>query len=167
MMKKIVHFFFIVTGGTIGFLYGPDIIKLLNITGAKWLESPYLGSILGAIILFVISYLLVDYIVGFLKWIEDGLIRLPIGDLFFRSEGHTSELQSRGHLVCRLLLEKKKYMLSSLPRDKCKSQLVMTGLPEQKVTVDIPAHIKPYTKGLLSRSPHIRNALIKLLVDYI
>ena len=25
-----------------------------------------------------------------------------------RSEEHTSELQSRGHLVCRLLLEKKK-----------------------------------------------------------
>src|SRR5690625_6382508 len=27
---------------------------------------------------------------------------------FHRSEEHTSELQSRGHLVCRLLLEKKK-----------------------------------------------------------
>src|SRR5690625_6683765 len=27
--------------------------------------------------------------------------------LVFRSEEHTSELQSRGHLVCRLLLEKK------------------------------------------------------------
>src|SRR5690554_2764867 len=28
--------------------------------------------------------------------------------LYFRSEEHTSELQSRPHLVCRLLLEKKK-----------------------------------------------------------
>src|SRR5690625_6688211 len=28
--------------------------------------------------------------------------------VWFRSEEHTSELQSRGHLVCRLLLEKKK-----------------------------------------------------------
>src|SRR5690625_5420384 len=27
-----------------------------------------------------------------------------------RSEDHTSELQSRGHLVCRLLLENKKYL---------------------------------------------------------
>src|SRR5690625_6248472 len=27
---------------------------------------------------------------------------------YVRSEEHTSELQSRGHLVCRLLLEKKK-----------------------------------------------------------
>src|SRR5690625_6660392 len=30
-----------------------------------------------------------------------------------RSEEHTSELQSRGHLVCRLLLEKKKYPMIS------------------------------------------------------
>src|SRR5690625_5899534 len=32
----------------------------------------------------------------------------------FRSEEHTSELQSRGHLVCRLLLEKKKQHLTLL-----------------------------------------------------
>src|SRR5690625_6545978 len=31
-----------------------------------------------------------------------------IGMIVIRSEEHTSELQSRGHLVCRLLLEKKK-----------------------------------------------------------
>src|SRR6266498_5246553 len=41
---------------------------------------------------------------------EDGLrefsVRLTAAD---RSEEHTSELQSRPHLVCRLLLEKKKY----------------------------------------------------------
>src|SRR5437870_7778924 len=33
---------------------------------------------------------------------------LGSGTGFLRSEEHTSELQSRGHLVCRLLLEKKK-----------------------------------------------------------
>src|SRR5439155_3059915 len=35
---------------------------------------------------------------------------VPIQELIeeIRSEEHTSELQSRGHLVCRLLLEKKK-----------------------------------------------------------
>src|SRR3989442_4200695 len=31
-----------------------------------------------------------------------------------RSEEHTSELQSRPHLVCRLLLEKKKYSAAAL-----------------------------------------------------
>src|SRR2546422_4883318 len=33
-----------------------------------------------------------------------------VSTLMTRSEEHTSELQSRLHLVCRLLLEKKKYM---------------------------------------------------------
>src|SRR2546430_12514581 len=32
----------------------------------------------------------------------------PYGDVFPRSEEHTSELQSQSNLVCRLLLEKKK-----------------------------------------------------------
>src|SRR5690625_6346090 len=34
-----------------------------------------------------------------------------------RSEEHTSELQSRGHLVCRLLLEKKKKIYQILLED--------------------------------------------------
>src|SRR5215208_5165282 len=33
-------------------------------------------------------------------------LHFSIADLLARSEEHTSELQSRGHLVCRLLLEK-------------------------------------------------------------
>src|SRR5437870_11385348 len=38
-------------------------------------------------------------------------LKSPLSGLLgaaMRSEEHTSELQSRGHLVCRLLLEKKK-----------------------------------------------------------
>src|SRR5690625_306098 len=34
--------------------------------------------------------------------------------VILRSEEHTSELQSRGHLVCRLLLEKKKHKIRTL-----------------------------------------------------
>src|SRR5690625_6092037 len=36
-----------------------------------------------------------------------------IAGLARKSEEHTSELQSRGHLVCRLLLEKKKHIQRS------------------------------------------------------
>src|SRR3712207_7437564 len=36
---------------------------------------------------------------------------LALGEEERRSEEHTSELQSRQYLVCRLLLEKKKYTL--------------------------------------------------------
>src|SRR5207253_4956149 len=42
-------------------------------------------------------------------WTPDGFAAtLLLSGLLQRSEEHTSELQSRGHLVCRLLLEKKK-----------------------------------------------------------
>src|SRR5207253_10992560 len=38
-------------------------------------------------------------------------------DGVWRSEEHTSELQSRGHLVCRLLLEKKNHrVIRKIPR---------------------------------------------------
>src|SRR5690625_5938225 len=42
-------------------------------------------------------------------WQKHGLInhQNPTKVASIRSEEHTSELQSRGHLVCRLLLEKK------------------------------------------------------------
>src|SRR2546422_3328952 len=36
-----------------------------------------------------------------------------------RSEEHTSELQSRLHLVCRLLLEKKKKTYDSIVLERC------------------------------------------------
>src|SRR3989442_5561170 len=42
--------------------------------------------------------------------------RLPCPAGGRRSEEHTSELQSRPHLVCRLLLEKKKKSVWSPPR---------------------------------------------------
>lgn len=87
VLKNIVYLFFIVLGGTIGYLYIPYIINLLDFTEASWVASPYLGMILGAIIFFLISYLLADYVVKSLKWVEDALIKLPAVDLFFGSLG--------------------------------------------------------------------------------
>src|SRR2546422_7528639 len=42
------------------------------------------------------------------RLVRDQGLRLPQLAVVERSEEHTSELQSRLHLVCRLLLEKKK-----------------------------------------------------------
>src|SRR3989440_1982584 len=52
----------------------------------------------------------------------------------FRSEEHTSELQSRSDLVCRLLLEKKKEHLrpTVVGRWPLLSSLVTTGPPNPK-----------------------------------
>src|SRR5260370_26069032 len=43
-----------------------------------------------------------------------GIVEYPLSKV--RSEEHTSELQSHLNLVCRLLLEKKKHILSTLHR---------------------------------------------------
>ncbi|WP_405098307.1 PIN/TRAM domain-containing protein [Oceanobacillus sp. FSL H7-0719] len=87
MLKKLVHIFFVVLGGTIGFVYIPVIVEFFNLQNVEWLTNPYLGMALGAIIFFLISYFLADYIVNFFKWVEDALIKLPALDLFFGSVG--------------------------------------------------------------------------------
>src|SRR5690625_6803466 len=56
-------------------------------TVSRWLRGPWANPIASGLLIVVAA-----------------IISLSAG----RSEEHTSELQSRGHLVCRLLLEKKK-----------------------------------------------------------
>src|SRR5690625_5787858 len=58
-------------------------------------------------------------IICFLQGFNDAFIRSIMCKVFgpmpaLRSEEHTSELQSRGHLVCRLLLEQKKKIYSAV-----------------------------------------------------
>src|SRR5690625_5287314 len=66
--------------------------------GMNWsYYSHYVGDIFGA-------PLAIEGLMAF--FLEATLVGLFF---FGRSEEHTSELQSRGHLVCRLLLEKNKY----------------------------------------------------------
>src|SRR5690349_24126919 len=43
---------------------------------------------------------------------------VPLGRAAFKSEEHTSELQSRRDLVCRLLLEKKKHKKRHINADR-------------------------------------------------
>src|SRR5439155_21600133 len=49
---------------------------------------------------------------------------LSNGSHTLRSEEHTSELQSRGHLVCRLLLEKKKKTTQQIHMNNMKSYIL-------------------------------------------
>jgi len=87
MLKKIVHLFFIVLGGTMGYLYLPSLARVAGLGDVRLLASPIFGCIIGAIILFLLSYFIADYIVGFFKWVEDGLIRIPASDLLFGTLG--------------------------------------------------------------------------------
>lgn len=91
VLKKVVQLFIIIAGGTAGYLYIPVIIELMSFTRDSWLSSvyvaPYVGLVLGAIILYLLTFWLVDYIVHFVKWLEDTLLRAPVTDLFFGSLG--------------------------------------------------------------------------------
>src|SRR2546429_5944629 len=59
---------------------------------------------------------------------KNGLLASLITTLA-RSEEHTSELQSRLHLVCRLLLEKKKTLISPV-RPRTRLLLARRQMPE-------------------------------------
>src|SRR2546421_2465426 len=68
---------------------------------------------------------------------------MRIGIFPWRSEEHTSELQSRSDLVCRLLLEKKKKYCISVDGDLGRSASVRTGrslLHAHSAAVAGPAH---------------------------
>src|SRR3712207_7376246 len=71
-------------------------------------------------LLVALTFFLVQRFVDDSSSLPPGVLGLAI-EAAFRSEEHTSELQSRQYLVCRLLLEKKKSSsppsaLSSPPR---------------------------------------------------
>ncbi|MGM7703634.1 PIN/TRAM domain-containing protein [Pseudalkalibacillus sp. Hm43] len=92
MLKRIVQLFFIIVGGTLGYLYVPELILILNdlvnlgdLPG--FITSPYIGSIIGALLFFVSTFWLADYIVGFIQWIEESLMKAPVADVLFGSFG--------------------------------------------------------------------------------
>src|SRR3989449_8066964 len=107
-------------------LHGPVATNILNVYSAA-LAALSMGLRLSrtamALIAGVVGYLVTIYFVfqpSFAKAFDNWMISLLLwmspwagvilADFFIkrRSEEHTSELQSRLHLVCRLLLEKKK-----------------------------------------------------------
>src|SRR5690554_1737340 len=53
------------------------------------------------------DFIKIDFFAGLSNVVRTGIENFGVE----RSEEHTSELQSRPHLVCRLLLEKKKYII--------------------------------------------------------
>lgn len=86
-----MQLFIVVAGGTAGYLYIPILINLMDFTEGTWLDSPivapYFGMVMGAIILYLLSFWLVDYIVSFIHYLEEKLLKAPLADLFFGGLG--------------------------------------------------------------------------------
>src|SRR2546429_366261 len=93
------------------------------------------------------------------RWRETLLALLPLvlglvwtlGLMYFfdRSEEHTSELQSRLHLVCRLLLEKKKNIMVTLHE-------VITFLVSMQISI---SSLQTHTVNRCGRSRHLARKL--------
>ncbi len=81
MLKRIIHLFFIITGGTVGYLYFSDMLQLLGITETVWYTTDYFGIVVGALVFFLISVFSVDFVLEVLRWIEEGLVKIPVIDL--------------------------------------------------------------------------------------
>lgn len=89
MLKRIIQLFFIILGGTLGFVYIPDIIRLLNFGNGmpSWIGSSFTGMVVGAFIMLLLSIRFADSIVNLMKALEDRIINAPVTDVLFGSIG--------------------------------------------------------------------------------
>jgi uncharacterized protein YacL len=87
MLKRIVQACFLITGGTLGILLIPNLFSLLKVSNNPIISNSYVSAILGAIIFYLITFLAVDYVIEFIRWAEDSLIKVPVADILFGSVG--------------------------------------------------------------------------------
>jgi uncharacterized protein YacL len=87
MLRRIVQACFLITGGTLGILLIPELLKLMKMNDIPFVSNSYVTAILGAIIFYLITFWAVDYVFEFITWAEDSLIRIPVTDVLFGSVG--------------------------------------------------------------------------------
>lgn len=87
LMKWIIQIAFVLIGGTLGLLFLPALYEFINLSEIPWMNNPYVSVVIGAILLYVAALFLTDYLMNFIKWMEERLLKAPIGDLLFGTLG--------------------------------------------------------------------------------
>ncbi|PLR84803.1 PIN domain nuclease [Bacillus canaveralius] len=87
MLKRIIQACFLIIGGTLGIFLIPDLLTLVSADNILFLNNGYVAAILGALIFYFISFWAIDYVVNFVRWFEDSLVKAPITDIIFGSVG--------------------------------------------------------------------------------
>ncbi|MFY0761088.1 PIN/TRAM domain-containing protein [Metabacillus dongyingensis] len=87
MLKRIVQIFFLFLGGTLGIFFMPELMRLLNLQDIPFINSPYALAILGAILFYIATFWLVDYVINWVKLLEESLVKAPVTDVLFGSLG--------------------------------------------------------------------------------
>lgn len=87
MLTRIVQACFLLIGGALGIILLPIILIAANLDEYPVLNNPYTTAIIGAIIFFLITFWAVKYVVNFIKWLEEMLIKAPLFDLLIGTMG--------------------------------------------------------------------------------
>lgn len=87
MIKRIVQLSFLLVGGTLGIFFIPSLFSLLEMNNLPLLDSPYIRAGLGAIVFFLITFWLVDFVVDFIKWTEEVLVKASVAEVLFGGLG--------------------------------------------------------------------------------
>src|SRR3989440_3592134 len=99
------------------------------------------ASLLGALAALILGVIVARRVAGPITALTETAARVQAGD---RSEEHTSELQSRSDIVCRLLLEKKKRtMLFAGSGAKMASNVTFTTAVPSAVSCPVNVPVKP------------------------
>ena len=87
LLKWLIQIAFILIGGTLGLIFLPHLYELINLSENPWIHNPYVSVIIGAIVLYIAALFFTDYLVNFIRWMEERLLKAPIGDLLFGTLG--------------------------------------------------------------------------------
>ncbi|GER67285.1 putative PIN and TRAM-domain containing protein YacL [Weizmannia acidilactici] len=86
MLRRLVQICFVLVGGTLGVFLLPDLYRLIDFHYVL-IANPYVSAVLGAIIFYLISFWSINYIVDFVNWFEDSLVKVPITEILSGSLG--------------------------------------------------------------------------------
>lgn len=89
MIRRLIQLLFILIGGGLGFRFGSDLFILLDpyLNIGETAMGPYIGAVIGAILFFLLSAWMADYIIQSIHWGEEALLKLPITDVLFGAMG--------------------------------------------------------------------------------
>ena len=87
MLKRVVQLAFLLTGGTLGVLFLPQLFDLFTFSSKPLINNPYVAAITGALLFYAFTFFLVKPVINFIKWLEDRLLGIPVFDLLFGTIG--------------------------------------------------------------------------------
>ncbi len=87
MLRRILQACFLIIGGTIGAMTIPRLLTLIGANDIAFINNPVVTAILGALIFYLFTFWFIDYIVNFIKWLEESIVKIPIMDILFGSAG--------------------------------------------------------------------------------